>query len=62
MVISILTKYPVFPLVYGYINGEEMVSWIKSKENDGIKRYLDLRKGDKRLRPIETQEELSIKL
>jgi 5-amino-6-(5-phospho-D-ribitylamino)uracil phosphatase len=58
MAISILNKYPVYPLVYGYINDEEKVSWIKTKENDGIKRYLDLRKGDKRLRPIETKEEL----
>jgi len=58
MVISILNKYPIYPLVYGYINDEERVSWIKTKENDGIIRYLNLRKGDKRLRPIETKEEL----
>jgi len=58
MIINILNKYPIYPLVNGYINDEERVSWINNKENDGIKRYLDLRKGDKRLRPIETKEEL----
>jgi len=58
IIISNLNKYPIFPLIYGYINGEERVSWIKTKENDGIKRYLNIRKGDKRLRPIETKEEL----
>ena len=56
IIISYLNKYPIFPLVYGYINGEERVSWIKTKENDGIKRYINIRKGDKRLRPIGTYE------
>jgi Cof subfamily protein (haloacid dehalogenase superfamily) len=58
MVINFLNKYPIYPLVYGFINDEEKVSWIKSKENDGIKNYINLRKGDKRLRPVETKEEL----
>jgi len=57
-VINILNKYLIYPLVYGFINDEEKVSWIKYKENDGIKRYINLRKGDKRLRPIGTKEEL----
>jgi len=55
---NILDKYPIYPLVYGFVNGEEKVSWIKNKVNDGINRYLSLRKGDKRLRPVETKEEL----
>jgi len=58
MVISILDKYSIYPLVYGFVNDEEKVSWIKSKENDGIRRYINLRKGDKRLRPIGSKEEL----
>jgi len=58
MVINILNKYPIYPLVYGFVNDEEKVSWIKGKENDGIKSYINLRKGDKRLRPIDTKEEL----
>jgi Cof subfamily protein (haloacid dehalogenase superfamily) len=55
---NILIKYSIYPLVYGYINGEEKVSWIKSKENNGINHYKNSRKGDKRLRPIETIEQL----
>jgi Cof subfamily protein (haloacid dehalogenase superfamily) len=58
IVMDILDNYSIFPLVYGYIDGEEKVSWITDKENYGIKRYLDLRKGDKRLRPVETISEL----
>jgi len=58
MIINILDKYPIYPLVYGFVNDEEKVSWIINKENDGIKNYINLRKGDKRLRPIGTKEEL----
>ena len=55
---NILLKLSVNPLVYGYINGEEKVSWIGSRENSGIEYYKLTRKGDKRLRPVETVEEL----
>jgi 5-amino-6-(5-phospho-D-ribitylamino)uracil phosphatase len=58
MIINILDKHPIYPLVYGFINDEERVSWIKDKENDGVKGYINSRKGDKRLRPIKTKEEL----
>jgi Cof subfamily protein (haloacid dehalogenase superfamily) len=57
-IVDILDKYSIFPLVYGYINGEEKVSWIIKKENDGIRRYINSRKGDMRLRPIESKNEL----
>jgi 5-amino-6-(5-phospho-D-ribitylamino)uracil phosphatase len=57
-IINIFDKYPIYPLVYGFINDEERVSWITNKENAGIKGYIDSRKGDKRLRPIKTKEEL----
>jgi Cof subfamily protein (haloacid dehalogenase superfamily) len=58
MIINILDNYPIYPLVYGFINDEERVSWIKGKENDGVKGYINSRKGDKRLRSIGTKEEL----
>lgn len=48
----------ISPLVYAYVEGEEKVSWIPAKENEGIRRYLSLRKGDKRLRPVSGKEEL----
>lgn len=55
---SVLDRYNISPLVYAFIDGVEKVSWITEKENDGIRRYLSLRKGDKRLNPIAKGEEL----
>lgn len=47
-----LTAQEISPLVYAYIDGVEKVSWDTTKENYGIKRYLDKRKNDKRMRPL----------
>lgn len=57
-VISVLDRYNINPLVYSYIDKIEKVSWMKDKENEGIKRYLSLRKGDRRLRCVRSKEEL----
>lgn len=57
-VISVLDQYGISPLVYSLIGKEEKVSWITDRENDGIKRYLSLRSGDRRLRPVKTGTEL----
>ena len=57
-VINSLKKHGISPLVYSYINKKESVSWVTAKENEGIKRYLSLRKGDKRLRPLEDSDRL----
>ena len=38
--------------MYSYIQGRESVSWDTARENEGIKRYLSKRKGDRRLRPL----------
>jgi Cof subfamily protein (haloacid dehalogenase superfamily) len=57
-VMELLNKNEIYPLVYGYIDGEEKVSWLINKENDGIKNYVQSRKGDKRLRPTGIIEEL----
>ena len=53
-----LINNSIYPLVYGNINGEEKVSWIETIENNGIINYKNTRKGDKRLRPVETLKEL----
>ena len=47
-----LTRYGISPMVYSYIDGIERVSWIPEDENDGIRRYLSTRKGDKRFRAV----------
>lgn len=58
-VVEVIEDNNVSPLVYSYVEGIERVSWIVSKENDGIKRYLGSRKRtDRRFRPIKTKEEL----
>lgn len=48
-----LQSHDISPLVYSYVDHIEKVSWNVTRENEGIKRYLELRKGDKRLRPLE---------
>ena len=58
-VVEVIEDNNVSPLVYSYVEGIERVSWIVSKENDGIRRYLGNRKRtDRRFRPITTKEEL----
>lgn len=53
-----LDEYAENLLVYSFIDGVEKVSWIAGAENEGIRRYLKLRKGDRRLHPVESKEEL----
>ena len=57
-VTDILNRLGISPLVYSFVEGAEKVSWIVSRENEGIRRYLDNRKGDRRLRPVTSEEEL----
>lgn len=49
---ELLEAQGMSPLVYSYIDGVEKVSWDITKENPGIRRYIDKRKGDKRMRPL----------
>lgn len=55
---DVLDRHSVSPLVYAFIDGIEKVSWITTKENEGIRRYLSLRKGDRRLRAVADKKEL----
>ena len=52
VVMDIFRQNHISPLVYSFVDGKERVSWIKSKENEGKRHYIDSRKGDKRLRPV----------
>lgn len=58
MVQERLAAQGISPLVYAYIDGVEKVSWDTTKENYGIRRYLDKRKNDKRMRPLENNHGL----
>ena len=58
-VVEVIEDNNISPLVYSYVDGIERVSWIVTRENDGIKRYLNNRRmTDRRFRPISTKEEL----
>lgn len=58
VIMEIMKQNHISPLVYSFVEGKERVSWIPDDENEGKKHYIDSRKGDKRLRPVESQEEL----
>ncbi|MCM1423265.1 MAG: HAD family hydrolase [bacterium] len=49
---GILQERGANPLVYAYVDGAERVSYVAGRENEGIRRYLDARKGDRRFRPL----------
>lgn len=55
---GVLEQAQISPLVYSFVQGRERVSWNTARENEGIKRYLSKRKGDRRLRPLENGEGL----
>ncbi len=57
-IIEVMDRFNISPLVYSFVEDVEKVSWIVSRENEGIQRYLNLRKGDRRLRPVSSREEL----
>ncbi len=55
---ELFARFGVWPLAYSFCGGEEHVSWIEGKETSGVLRYLERRKGDRRLHPIRSREEL----
>lgn len=48
----VLDRCQISPLVYAFVKGVEKVTWMQDQENNGIRRYLSMRKGDRRLNPI----------
>ena len=57
-VMAIYAKHGLSPMVFGMIDGEQKISWVRATENSGIRRYAQSRAGDPRLNPVETVEEL----
>lgn len=49
---GVLRENGANPLVYAYVDGVERVSYVAGRENEGIQRYLDMRKGDRRFRQL----------
>lgn len=48
----------VFPFVYSWIDREEKFSFVDPKCTRGMKRFLDSRKNDKRIRSVDAEEDL----
>ena len=55
---EILDRHRISPLVYALIGGVEKVSRIPRYENDGIRRYLSQRPGDRRFRSVDGENAL----
>ena len=55
---SVIEEYNISPLVYSFVDGIERVSRIPKFENEGVKRYVSVRKGDPRFRTVTDNDHL----
>lgn len=55
---EILRCHGLSPLVYGFVEGKERVSYIQGPAHPGVAHYLASRSGDARLRPVADQAQL----
>ena len=58
LITETLDKFGVSPLVYTYLDGEEKVLWQRGTESIGMQHYLDSRKNDERMLPVDSFEDL----
>ncbi len=49
---NIVSDFNVSPLVYTFIDNIEKVLYVDTKVNEGVARYLNSRKGDRRMQPL----------
>lgn len=57
-IIEALEKHNISPFVYAFIDKTEKLSWVTARENEGGKRYISLRDGDPRVRPLDSEKGL----
>ncbi len=57
-VLSVLREYGIASIVFAATEGRERLVWDKNHETDGVRRYLWRRRGDGRLLPATTEEDL----
>lgn len=50
----------VYPIIYSFIDGIEKMSFINSKCTSGMQKFLNSRKNDKRLNPVNSYEKLIV--
>ncbi len=53
-----LDKFGVSPLVYTYLDGEEKVLWQRGTESAGMQLYLESRREDERMLPVDSFDDL----
>lgn len=56
--VGLLERYPASALTYALTDGQERVSWLPVRVNEGVQYYLDSRKGDRRFRAVNTERAL----
>lgn len=57
-IVDFLRVSGIHHLIYAFLDGSERVSYTKGKVNEGMRRYLDLRRGDRRMREVASDDEL----
>ena len=55
---EIMERYNLVPMVYSFVDEKETVSWVKGSETKGVLKYINDRKTDKRMRGLDTRENL----
>lgn len=55
---GLLSRHPVSALAYALLDGEERVSWLPERENEGMRYYLSCRQGDERFRAVHSERAL----
>jgi HAD-superfamily hydrolase, subfamily IIB len=58
LITETLNKFGVSPLVYTYLDGEEKVLWQRGTESAGMQHYLDSRRDDERMLPVDSFDDL----
>ena len=58
LITETLDKFGVSPLVYTYLDGEEKVLWQRGTESAGMQQYLDSRREDERMLPVDSFDDL----
>jgi len=51
-------RFGLWPVAYAFVDGAERLSWVRGRETEGQTFYLSNRQWDRRLRPVDSIDEL----
>ncbi len=57
-VLDNLIAHGIYPMIFSNIDSVEKLSFVEEKCTDGLRAFLNMRKGDKRLNPVKEVEQL----